>query len=82
MALYITNLYVEFLQQGGLKPYVIFRLKIQQPVSVGPKTYWGCWLAMDTISGTDGEFQITPIMYNDISRSAHALFEFKVKDLN
>lgn len=74
----ITNFYVEFLQQGGPKPHVIIRLKIRSVV-VGGVTYLGCRLAMNSVGSTNGEFNITPIIYGDTSRAAHAAFEFRVK---
>ena len=73
----VSQLFIEFLQQGGPKPHVVVRLKINH-VQVGGRIWEGCRLAMDLAGGYDGVFHITPLPYSDASFAAHAAFEFKV----
>ena len=78
----VTQLFVEFLQQGGPKPHVVLRLNIDPAIRPGPgrtAALMGCRLGMDLHSGYDGVFHITPLPYNTTSHAAHASFEFKVK---
>jgi hypothetical protein len=75
----VSQLFVEFLQQGGPKPHVVLRLNINPTIDLEGDTWMGCRLAMDLAGGYDGVFHITPLPYNSASHAAHAAFEFKVK---
>jgi hypothetical protein len=74
----VSQLFIEFLQQGGPKPHVVIRLNIT-PVEIDGVLWMGCRLAMDLSGGYDGVFHITPLPYDNTSRIAHAAFEFKLK---
>lgn len=75
----VSQLFVEFLQQGGPKPHVVLRLNIDPKVEAEGTFWMGCRLAMDLAGGYDGVFHITPLSYSDASHAAHAAFEFRLK---
>ncbi|KAF8848918.1 hypothetical protein BDZ45DRAFT_753323 [Acephala macrosclerotiorum] len=76
------HLTVEFLQQGGVKPHVIFKLNFAAPVQVDRRLrFTGCRLSMEYLGdngGLGGEFQIKLVGYNDATLSAHAAFQFDI----
>jgi len=74
----VSQLFIEFLQQGGPKPHVVMRLKIN-PIKANGFSWPACRLAMDLFGGYTGVFHITPLRYSNASNAAHAAFEFKVK---
>lgn len=73
----VSQLFVEFLQQGGPKLHVVLRLNITPPVKTKGDTWTGCRLAMDLVGDYDRVFHITPLRYESTSHSADAAFEFK-----
>lgn len=79
----VTQFLVEFLDQGGVKPHVTFKLSFAGSVSSGEKLYTGCRISMD-YTGTgdrasDGEFRIKLLNYDGSSASSYASFQFGVK---
>ncbi|TAQ89904.1 hypothetical protein B7494_g1778 [Chlorociboria aeruginascens] len=75
----VSGLFVEFLQQGGPKPHVVFRLVLRPGAVVDGAEWLGCRLAMDSLAGIEGVFYITPLRYANTSNAAHASFEFELK---
>jgi len=76
----VSRLFVEFLQQGGPKPHVVFRLLFAHRTPlVGGSEWRGCRLPMDIYGGLEGIFHIKPLDYADTSTSAHAAFEFGLR---
>ena len=75
----VSGLYVEFLQQGGPKPHVVFRLVLHPGAAVDGAQWLGCRLAMDSLAGIEGVFYVTPLRYANTSNAAHASFEFELK---
>ena len=75
----VSGLFVEFLQQGGIKPHVVFRLVLRSEAVVDGRKWLSCRLAMDLIGDIEGAFYITPLRYANTSNAAHAAFEFGLK---
>lgn len=75
---YAQHVTVEFLQQGGAKPHVVFHVNSDRPTAVDRTTVFkGCILGMDyTGPGYEGTFTIKLIPYSESSHSAHAAFQF------
>lgn len=74
-----SQVFVEFLQQGGPKPHVVLRLNINQIFELDGNRWVGCRLAMDMAGGDNGVFHIRPLPYDTASHAAHAAFEFQLK---
>jgi hypothetical protein len=75
------HLTVEFLQQGGPKPHVIFKINFDSLIQIDRLSYSGCRLGMEYVGGNGGlggEFQIKLINYVDATIAAHAAFQFDI----
>lgn len=79
---WITQFYVEFLQQGGAKPHVVFHLNNDRPIRARRANgtmaeIKGCLIGMEyTGPGVKGVFTIKLITYHNSSRAARAAFQF------
>jgi hypothetical protein len=77
----VQQLTMEFLDQGALKPHVIFKVNFTEPVVHERSTFRGCRLSMEYLGGKDrfyGGFQIKLINYNDATQVAQAAFQFQI----
>ena len=82
---------IEFLQQGGTKPHVVFQFIVDQPHRhpVDDETeyiYYGCRIEQYYMGqgpdGNSGVFAIKLLRYFASSMSAHAAFQFPVRNRN
>lgn len=54
----VSRLFVEFLQQGGPQPHVVFRLVLRSGTVADGREWLSCCLAMDSLGGLEGIFNI------------------------
>ncbi|KAH8714434.1 hypothetical protein BGZ61DRAFT_516663 [Ilyonectria robusta] len=82
----VAQFYVEFLQQGGGKPHVVFHINSSQPIRTRTDDgdiveVKGCLIGVDyTGPGLKGTFTVKLIDFQTSSTSARAAFQFPMRN--
>lgn len=75
----VVHLSVEFLHTNGIKPHVVFNVKVDETIEDPEPTFVGVRLSMEWIQFDEldtGTFQIVPLTYYTSSMSARGAFDF------